>query len=83
MKRMAELQLLTMPSCPHCSKCKKLVEKIKNDFPELKMKVINILKYPKLVEKYKIMSVPAVVIDGKLEFVGIPREDELRKKLKK
>lgn len=78
---MTELQLLTTFDCPHCSKCKELIEKIKNDFPKLKIKVMNILEHPELVEKYKIISVPAIVIDEKLEFVGIPSKEELKKKL--
>jgi len=44
--------------------------------------VIDITKNPEMLQKYPIMTAPGVVINGKLEFTGVPTEKELSKKIK-
>lgn len=80
---MTNLKLLTTPGCPHCAGAKKIVEKIKPDFPDLKIRIVDITKHPKEAQKYMLMSAPGVVINGKLEFSGGVTEEQLRKKLRK
>lgn len=80
---MTTLEILTTPGCSHCGKAKELIKKIKLDFPNLKVKEIDIIQHPEVVQKYQIFSSPGIVINGKLEFVGVPNEEELRKKLNK
>ena len=75
---MVEVQILTTPGCPGCATVEKMLDKIK-----VKYAVIDVTKNPKILEKYPIISAPCIVINGKLEFVGIPKEDALRKKVGK
>lgn len=78
---MTTVQILTTPGCVHCGKAKELLKKIKPDFPSLTIEEIDITKKPEILQKYQIFSTPGIVINGKLEFTGVPKEAELRKKL--
>lgn len=48
----------------------------------VKYEVIDVTKAPQILQKYQIMAAPGVVINGKLEFVGVPKEKELPRSLK-
>lgn len=73
---MTKIQILTTPDCAGCAKVKSILNKMK-----VKYEVIDVVKNPKILEKYPIMSAPGIVINGKLEFVGVPSEKELKNKL--
>ena len=74
---MAKVQVLRTPGCTSCARAEKMLDKM-----NVKYEVIDITKNPKILQKYQLMTSPGIVIDGKLEFSGIPKEEELRKKLK-
>jgi len=44
--------------------------------------VIDVTKKPEYLKKYPIFTAPGVVINGKLEFTGVPKKEELLEKLK-
>ena len=71
-----KIEILTTPSCENC----KIVEKMLN---ELKMsyEIIDVTEKPEYLERYPIFTAPGIVIDSKLEFTGIPKKQELIKKL--
>ncbi len=60
----------------------RLVEKVAIDFPGLSYRVVDLIESPELGVKYGVFSTPAIAINGKLAFMGIPGEKVLRKKLK-
>jgi len=74
---MVKVQILTTPDCSGC----KVVEKMLDDL-KIKYEVIDVVKNPKILEKYPIMTAPGIVINGKLEFFGVPKREDLIKKLK-
>ncbi len=74
---MVKVQILTTPECSSCARVEKMLDEMK-----VKYEVTDITKNPKILEKYQVMSAPGIVIDGKLEFTGVPSKDELKKKLK-
>ncbi len=43
--------------------------------------MIDITKNQEILQKYPIMSAPGIVIDGKLELIGVPSERELAGKM--
>lgn len=43
--------------------------------------IIDVTEKPEYLEKYPIYTAPGIVIDGKLEFTGIPKRQELQEKL--
>ena len=78
---MIKLELLTMPGCAHCAAAKKTIEKIKGDFPEMSVEIVDVTENPEVAEKYMLMSAPGIVLNGKLEFTGGVTEEALRKRL--
>lgn len=80
---MIKIELLTMPGCGHCAAAKETVDKIKIDFQEMEVEIIDVTENPEVSQKYMLMSAPGIVINGKLEFTGGVREEELRKRLEK
>ena len=75
--KMARVQILTTPGCGGCATVKEMLDKMK-----VKYSVIDVTKEPKVLEKYPIMAAPGIVINGKLEFTGVPKLDDLKRKLK-
>lgn len=74
---MVKVQILTTPGCSGCETVKKMLDEMK-----MKYEVIDIIKRPEVLKKYPIMTAPGIVINGKLEFSGVPKKDELMKKLR-
>lgn len=74
---MAVVQILTTPSCSSCVAVERMLDRM-----GVKYELIDITKNPEILQKYPIMTAPGVVINGKLEFVGVPRQEELGRKIK-
>ena len=72
-----KVQILTTPGCSGCAKVEKMLDEMNQ-----KYEVIDVTKNPKILQKYQVMSAPGIVINGKLEFTGVPNKEELKKKLK-
>jgi len=67
-----------------CAKCKQLEKDVYNALAELNM-AADVSKVDDLqkILSYKVMTTPALVIDGQVKLAGrLPRKDELRKFLK-
>ncbi len=73
-----KVKILTTPGCSSCAKVKKMLDDMNQ-----KYEVIDITKNPQILQKYQVMSAPGIVINGKLEFTGLPKKEELKKKLEK
>lgn len=71
-----KVQVLTTPGCSNCSVLEKMLQKLGVDF-----ELIDVTEKPEYLEKYPIFTAPGLVIDEKLEFTGIPKHEELEKKL--
>ena len=71
-----KIEILTTPSCENC----KVVETMMGEM-NIPYEVIDVTEKPEYLEKYSIFTAPGVVIDDKLEFTGIPKKQELLKKL--
>ena len=72
-----KIEILTTPGCTNC----KVLEKILDDL-KIPYDVIDVTEKPEYLQKYPIYTAPGLVIDGKLEFTGIPKKNELIEKLK-
>lgn len=73
-----KVQILTTPECSSCERVEGMLDKMKIEY-----EIIDITKNPEILEKYQVMCAPGIVINGKLEFTGVPDIEELMKKLKK
>ncbi|MBI2288229.1 MAG: thioredoxin family protein [Chloroflexi bacterium] len=78
---MIDLKLLTTLGCSKCDQTKKVIEKVKPDFSDMKVEIINLMEHPELAVKYGVMISPALIINEKVAFVGGVNEEQLRKKL--
>lgn len=67
-----KIEILSTPACANCS----IVEKIFDDIG-VSYDVIDVTEHPEYLEKYPVFTAPAIVIDNKLEFVGVPSKKEI------
>ena len=71
-----KVQILTTPGCSNCVVLEKMLGMLGVSYD-----LIDVTENPLYLEKYPIFTAPGLVIDEKLEFTGIPKTDELEKKL--
>ncbi len=67
-----------------CAKCKQLEKDVYNALAELNIAAdVSKVEDIKQIMKYKVMTTPALVINGQVKLSGrLPRKDELHKYLK-
>lgn len=71
-----KIEVLTTPGCSNCSIVEKMLDETGFEYS-----VIDITEKPDYLQKYPIFTAPGIVIDGKLEFTGIPKKEKLLEKL--
>ena len=71
-----KIQVLTTPGCSNCNVLEKMLETL-----GVKYDLIDVTENPEYLKKYPIFTAPGLVINEKLEFTGIPKLDELEKKI--
>jgi glutaredoxin len=76
-----KVTLLTAPSCSECELAKRIVNEITGEDADIDVEIADILETPAMAAKHNILSVPAILINGNLEFIGVPKKKELIKKL--
>ncbi|MEA4957352.1 hypothetical protein SDC9_34105 [bioreactor metagenome] len=80
---MLKVEVFTSPSCPYCPMAEQVVDEAKKEIgDEMEVEVINIMTDRQRAVDYGIMAVPAIAINGVVEFVGAPSKNELMAKLK-
>ncbi len=72
-----KVEILTTPDCANCSVIEKMLDEMKIPY-----EVIDVTEKPEYLEKYPIYTAPGIVINGKLEFTGIPKKETLIEKLR-
>jgi len=81
------IEVFTSPMCPHCPAAKEVVEDVvgKLSCDDIEVKYIDVTEDPGSVDKYSIMAVPTIVVDGEVAFIGAPSKEQfenyLREKL--
>ena len=76
------LEIFVAPDgCPSCGRAQTIVEKVVRDYPDVAVCEIHIMDAADRVTEYGVFSTPFIVMDGSLEFVGIPREADLRARI--
>ncbi len=71
-----KIQILTTPGCSNCNVLEKMLDELGVNYT-----LIDVTQQPQFLEKYPIFTAPGLVINDKLEFTGIPKLNELKKKL--
>jgi len=84
---MVEVEILTSPHCGPCEVAKKrvsaVVEKLREEAGDIAVKLTDVAENPEAVIRYGILSTPAVALNGKLSFVGVPKEEELLNRIRR
>ena len=73
-----KVEILTTPDCSNCSVLERMLDEMKIFY-----EIIDITEKPEFLERYPVFTAPALVIDDKLQFIGIPKKQELKKLLEK
>ena len=69
-----KVEVLTTPGCSNC----KVLENMLNNL-EISYNLIDVTEKPEYLEKYPIFTAPGLVVDGNLQFTGIPKKENLKK----
>jgi hypothetical protein len=56
-----------------------VIESARAERPDLALEIVDITERPEVAVKYRVMSTPAITINGRLAFTGVPREADLRR----
>ena len=72
-----KVEILTTPGCSNCN----ILERMLDDMG-ISYDVIDVTEKPEYLQKYQIYTAPGLVLNGKLEFTGIPKKEQLVEKLK-
>jgi glutaredoxin len=72
-----KVEILTTPDCANCSVVERMLDEMKIPY-----EIIDVTEKPEYLQKYPIYTAPGVVINGKLEFTGIPKKEKLIEKLR-
>ena len=73
-----KVEVLTTPGCSNCNVLEKMLDSL-----GVKYDLVDVTEKPEYLKKYPIYTAPGLVINDKLEFTGIPKNEELEKKLSK
>jgi hypothetical protein len=60
----------------------KLIQEASAGLEGLQLDEVDVSERPDVAVKYGVMSTPAIAINGRLEFSGVPREGALRARLR-
>ncbi len=69
-----KVEVLTTPDCSNCKVLEKMLDKLGISYD-----LIDVTEKSEYLKKYPIFTAPGLVIDGKLEFTGIPKKEDLKK----
>ncbi len=69
-----KVEVLTTPDCTNCKVLEKMLDRLGISYD-----LIDVTEKSEYLEKYPIFTAPGLVIDGKLEFTGIPKIEDLKK----
>ena len=67
---MIEVLFITVPNCVQCAKAKKVIEKVQPDFPDMKVEYLDVTQHPEILQTYRVLSAPGIVVNGTLEYTG-------------
>ena len=66
--------------CPGCGHAGRLVKRVACDYAGVEVREVHITEAVDRVVSYGVFTTPFIVIDGRVEFIGVPRESELRRR---
>ncbi len=82
LKGPVKIDVIVTPTCPYCPYAALLAnmfayESYKSGSKLVVADIIEAYENPDIADKYGIMSVPTIAVNGEVEFIGVPYEDQL------
>ena len=82
LKGSVKIDVIVTPTCPYCPYAALLAnmfafESYKSGNKLVTADIIEAYENPDIADKYGVMSVPSIAINGEVEFIGVPYEDQL------
>ncbi len=78
---MLEIEVLTSPDCRPCEHLKKLLnevlQQLSGEIGQVELQEIDVIENPDVVVKYGVLATPAMAVNGRLWFTGVPKRGEL------
>lgn len=59
-----------------------MIDKAKTEVPDIQVEELDVVANPAVAVKYRVVSTPAIAINGELEFTGVPRAEALLARLR-
>ncbi len=86
LKGRVQVDVIVTPTCPYCPYAALLAnmfafESFKSGSRMITTNTIEAYENPDVADNYGVMSVPTIAINGEVEFVGVPYEDQLLEKV--
>ncbi len=69
-KKPVHLQVFVSPTCPYCPKAARIAHQFAIENENIRSDVIEMIEFPYLAQRYRIMSVPHIVINNDTSFLG-------------
>ncbi len=73
----AKIKVFIMPICPHCAKVVETVNGFAVSNPRIRVNIIDVTRFPDLMDRYGITSAPTTVINESIKLTGYLSKDEL------
>ncbi len=64
------IQAFVTQTCPYCPAAVRMAHRLAIESPKIRGDMVGAVEFPHLANKYKVMGVPKVVINDKVEFEG-------------
>ncbi|MCC6033202.1 MAG: thioredoxin family protein [Desulfurococcaceae archaeon] len=82
LKAPVKIDVIVTPTCPYCPYAALLAnmfafESFRSGNKLVTADIIEAYENPDIADKYGVMSVPTIAINGEVEFIGVPYEDQL------
>ncbi|HDM78576.1 MAG TPA: glutaredoxin [Deltaproteobacteria bacterium] len=68
--RPVHIQVFVTLTCPYCSRAVELAHKLALESDLIRSDMVEAAEFPQLVNKYNVMAVPKIVINGEIQFEG-------------
>ena len=65
-----KIQVFVTPTCPYCPQAVRTAHKFAMANPNITGEMVEAIEFPKLADKWHVMSVPHIVINEDVQFVG-------------
>ncbi|MET1129251.1 MAG: thioredoxin family protein [Thermoproteota archaeon] len=86
-KKPVHIEVIVTPQCPYCPYAALLsnmfaYEAARNGKKDFISEIVEAYENPDIADKYGVMSVPAIAINGVMSFVGVPYEEDFVERIK-